>query len=261
MSEYSLPKRVNPIYGNCKMLAPDGTLLCRCHQEKVDWYVSRGLADIESTEPFVTIRLKFQPKGMGNSAEPFYLSDKHNRCVVCGREDNLTQHHCVPRCFRKNFPPEYKYHTSHDVLPLCVPCHTSYEPSAYTLKKQLAQQLGLTLGANAPAPKGLSQVLRHANALYRHSDKIPEARRQELYQTLRDYYQKEDITQEDIEEACDLEGNHSTPAEDEISKLVVEKTEDLDAFVVMWRQHFVSTVHPRFLPEHWSVDYDTKRVG
>jgi len=242
------------------MLAPDGTLLCRCHQEKADWYVSRGLAVVESTEPCVVFRLNFQPKGMGNVGEPFYLSDKHNRCVVCGTEDDLTQHHCVPRCFRRNFPEEYKFHTSHDVLPACVSCHTIYEPYAHELKKSLAEQLGLSFNTITPGRGEHSRVIKHALALSRHGEKIPESRRNELYQTLREYFGKQEITEDDIDAACDLDG-WPTPAEDKCSKLIVESTTDLDEFVIMWRRHFVDIMNPQFLPDYWSVEHETRRVG
>ena len=36
------------IYGNCIMLALDGTMLCRCDEKKINWYLSRGLAELVS---------------------------------------------------------------------------------------------------------------------------------------------------------------------------------------------------------------------
>ena len=241
------------------MLAPDGTLLCRCAHDKLEWYVSRGLAIVESTDQYA-FRLTFQPKGMGNANQPFYLSEKHNRCVVCGSEENLTQHHCVPRCFRRNFPPAYKYNTSHDVLPVCIPCHHAYEPYAFEVKQQLAHSAGVLLDVSVPMNQEHNRVIKCAIALHRHSDKIPEPKRQELLQTLRTFYGKEDITSEDIAEACELEGGRPASADNACFQKIVEAA-NLDEFVVMWRQHFVSTMNPQFLPDHWSVNYETKRVG
>ena len=40
-----------------------------------------------------------------------------------GNIGNLTRHHVVPHCYRRNFPQELKAYCSHDVLPLCHSCH------------------------------------------------------------------------------------------------------------------------------------------
>ena len=99
------------LYGNCQILHPDGSLMCYCAMRKINWYLKRNLATQISNNP-VVIKLNFQPKGKGNADNPFYLQERRNICVVCGTQENLTKHHCVPYCFRKHFPNEYKSHTS-----------------------------------------------------------------------------------------------------------------------------------------------------
>lgn len=37
-----------PVYGNCSILSPDGLKLCNCDQQKIKWYLSKGLADLVS---------------------------------------------------------------------------------------------------------------------------------------------------------------------------------------------------------------------
>ena len=40
---------------------------------------------------------------------------------------------------------------------------------------------------------------------------------------------------------------------------VVARTKDLQAFIRRWREHFLRTMQPRFLPEHWNVDRPASR--
>jgi hypothetical protein len=243
------------------MLAPDGTLLCRCHFDKVEWYVSRGLADIVEQEPHLAIRLRFQPKGMGNAGNPFYTGDKQNRCVVCGSEGSLTKHHCVPACFRKCMPIEYKENTSHDILPLCATCHMEYEPEAWQLKEDIARRYGVLFQPNVvikSLENGRWKAWKAASALKRFYDRIPPARREELYQAIREYLGKEIISTEDIEalfgdNVCEVMNPNGS------SEAIMKKVQDLDAFIREWRQHFVDVMKPQFLPPHWSVDFKTRR--
>ena len=80
------------IYGNCQVLSPEGILMFRCDQKKANWYLNRDLADPINNDPLV-IKLKFEPKGLGNHAKPFGLTEMVNKCVNCGSEEFLTKHH------------------------------------------------------------------------------------------------------------------------------------------------------------------------
>jgi len=75
--------RKKQLYENCRLMAPDGAVLCTCSTKKVRWYLDRGLAVLECEEP-LSVRLKFEPRGRGNVDDAYYTSDKENRCVVCG---------------------------------------------------------------------------------------------------------------------------------------------------------------------------------
>ena len=255
----SLPIQIGTVYGNCKMLAPDGTLLCRCHYDKVEWYVSRGLAEIVEQEPNITIQLNFEPKGMGNAGEPFYMQEKENRCVVCGAEEDLTKHHCVPACFRKCMPDEYKMNTSHDVLPVCVACHMEYEPAAQQLKEDIAKRFGIAFHPQVAKDDTEWKAWKSANALLRYREQIPESRIGELTQVLRDFLGKEDVTQEDLEALGDRNPYKKFVGINGHSQTIMDQIADLDEFIREWRQHFLDTMQPKFMPEHWSVDFHTKK--
>jgi hypothetical protein len=86
------------------MLARDGTELASCDLKKLQWYVSKGLAewvgsnDDGSTQP--TIRLNFEHKQdeQLQLAGSFYLEAKQNRCVGCGTTDHYLKYRCVRIC-------------------------------------------------------------------------------------------------------------------------------------------------------------------
>lgn len=40
--------RQTPLYHNCQLLAPDGTLLSTVDRKKVEWYLSKGLGGIDT---------------------------------------------------------------------------------------------------------------------------------------------------------------------------------------------------------------------
>ena len=35
-----------PVYQHHRILAPDGLQLCNCDEKKINWYLSKGLADL-----------------------------------------------------------------------------------------------------------------------------------------------------------------------------------------------------------------------
>ncbi len=46
-SAYSVRK--TPLYYNCRLIAPDGTLLSTVDQKKIDWYISKGLGGMRES--------------------------------------------------------------------------------------------------------------------------------------------------------------------------------------------------------------------
>lgn len=112
------------VYENCTILSQEGELLCYCDRRRLDWYVRKKIAVVESFEPY-TIRLLFQHQMTDtlNGTHEFYAQSRVNRCVSCGEEDHYLRYKVVPACYRRNFPVELKSHRSHDVVLLCMDCH------------------------------------------------------------------------------------------------------------------------------------------
>ena len=242
-----------PLYDNILVTAPDGTPLYRCNRHRADWYLARGLAEVESPAPLV-IRLKFEPKGRGHAGDDFFLAERKNVCSVCGSADSQTRHHVVPYCFRRHFPEDVKTHNSHDVLPLCVACHDLYERHADDLKRVLAKEHDVHFGSNVVIDAALHRVKRHATALLMYRDRIPEQRVSLLMESLRDHYGRQEVTEKDIRFAARLNPAAGQPVRKSYGQAVVERAGDLDAFIKMWREHFLSTMNPGHMPPHWNVE-------
>jgi len=159
------------IYGNCKVLSPENILMFRCDFKKANWYLSRNLGEVVEEEP-LTIRLKFEPKGLGNHNKEWGLSEMSNKCVVCGDKEFLTKHHVVPHSYRRFFPIEIKSHNFHDVLSVCVGCHADYELMADDLKLEISENFDAPLSGEV----SISNMMKHirmASTLLRDDIKIP----------------------------------------------------------------------------------------
>ena len=84
----SLPlNRKSPLYDNCFLHAPDGQPLCTCDKKKATWYLSKGIGELQSEDPFI-VRLLFEPSGRPDSHQDYRLTAKENLCVVCGKADS-----------------------------------------------------------------------------------------------------------------------------------------------------------------------------
>ena len=253
-----LPARKDEIYGNCSVLHPDGSLMFRTDERRINWYLQRNLAKVVCEDPKV-IQLSFIPKGKGRFNEPFYVSEKNNCCVVCGCTEDLTRHHAVPHCYRRYFPETIKSRQSHDVLPVCVSCHEKYEIEANKLKREIAIQHGFKVKLNQIEPHDLElrRAQAAANALMRYGDSIPAERQVFLHHRMAIYLGRE-ATPADIEELSKLPRTIRLFDNKTAARLVAEKLttyEDYFEFVVMWRKHFVDTMNPKFLHEHWDVNH------
>lgn len=235
-------------YSNIKMLHPDGTLMCRLSERRARWYLDRGLAVAESED---SLRLLFEPNGPGANGHPFYTAAHEDRCVVCGREECLSRHHCVPSCFRTHFPEEYKSHNWHDVLLLCDECHNEYEVHAQEVKLEMLQIPEDVMEER----KSRLRAIKFAHTYAIHFDVIPKERSVPMLDEMRLYLGVAELTDDHILELA-LQERPCLICDDDW-KAVVDRIDDLDEFIYWWRHHFVQTMNPQFLPEGWSVDSPT----
>lgn len=238
----------NPMYGNCLMLAPDGTTLTMHSRKRANWYISKDLAEIVSDDidGFV-FKLKFNPK-IKRIDDLFYVTKKDNVCVVCCSCEDLTAHHIVPRCYRRYFPKNIKSYSNHDILPLCVNCHLGYEKESEKYKNVLFEKFNVTMNLEDKyfvlnqirAGKYASSLLSNKN--------VPETRKQEMLDYIKSIYDVDHIDLKTIQnQSWDVKYSS-------LFKEVVDKIINMDEFIIGWRKHFVDTLQPQFLPDHWDVN-------
>lgn len=90
-----------------------------------------------------------------------------------------------------------------------------------------------------------------AGALDRSRHTMPAARKEELLQTVREYYGKQDITDEEIKVAAGVDLPHAYVYHGEC---VINNMDDLEGFVTRWRNHFIQIMNPQFLPDGWTLE-------
>ena len=249
--EAAVLKDQQPYHG-CKIYHPDGTLLCLCRQDRVEWYIERGLATVVD-EPPLSIRLNFVPKGKGHAGDEFHLTGRRNQCVVCGADTGLTKHHCVPSQYRKYLPNFYKQRDCHDVLLLCVTCHRRYEIESQKLSRTIGTEFELY--ESLVEDDGLTRVKKMCFSLVRFGDRIPAARREAMRSeiTVLLGHEPTELEMTDLCKKKLVSANSQKP----LGQTVVESltTPQLqNEFVRRWREHFLTSMLPAFLPSHWDVN-------
>ncbi|XP_067644802.1 exonuclease 3'-5' domain-containing protein 2 [Eurosta solidaginis] len=265
----SICTRAKALYDNCLLQAPDGDLLCTIDAKKAQWYVAQNLAATVATNP-LTVRLNFEPSGRAvGDVGRYYQTPKENRCVVCGRDDALSRKNVVPREYRKYFPVIMKSHTSHDVLLLCTHCHQLSNIYDLRMRMKLAQKCDAPFVKSEKAAKyielpEIKQVQSAARALLQIKNNIPAERRNKLMEILLNYFQQDEITAEILEEASNLHTTRNNENYCNHGEKVVEMYQNelggLCVLEKMWRQHFLETMKPKYLPELWSVDHNADRL-
>ncbi|KAG7200487.1 hypothetical protein KM043_001053 [Ampulex compressa] len=271
----TVPTRNKPLYHNCYLQAPDGDTLCTCDQKKAQWYVSKGLGEIIKKEPF-TVRLKFEPSGraLGNVGQ-YYTQVKLNQCVVCGTSDKFIRKNVVPREYRKYFPLVMKAHQSHDVLLLCPPCHEMSNYHDLQLRRQLADM------CNAPLVGPLTHIrdkcvdewrkLHSAVKALKDKTTLPIERQRELEYYILECTGVQEVTpallvtlNEELKNAAFKASrfdklNHQ-PHGLKVVQYFKSKESGLVELERIWREHFLRSMKPKYLPSLWSVCHNQERL-
>ncbi|EDV42761.1 uncharacterized protein Dana_GF18156 [Drosophila ananassae] len=257
-------------YDNCFLQAPDGELLCTIDRRKATWYVDQNLGTRICEEP-LTVRLNFEPAGRAvGEVGRYYQTPKENRCVVCGQSDAYLRKNVVPREYRRHFPVVMKSHTSHDVLLLCPSCHQLSNISDLRVKNKLAVQCdapfkhcdGMVKFHDDPE---LKRVHSAGKALLYHGDKIPAAKVALMQQTLLDFYTEcSEVTEDLLRQAVEVDYRVENSEFCQHGERVVQQYRDHFGGLVelerLWREHFLQTMQPRFLPDLWSVNHNADRL-
>ena len=272
-----------PLYGQCRILAPDGTLLCLNSGKKVRWYLRQELADlVEEDGERMTIRLRFEPKSRGLS--PHMRVVIPNRCVVCGADFGepgvrLARKFVVPHDYKQYFPKRLRSHNSHDVVLLCADDHLVYNRCEASLQAALASEFDVPLAGIGPTvfvDDTLRKAISAARDLAAHASGTKTLHPAHLASALAiarpHLVASGDLAPDAPDDAfaplAALKAlgarSYLTPNEAHIphARAVVSQlmeADDIDAslgaFARRWRQFFLDNMQPRFLPEFWSVDH------
>lgn len=259
--------RKSPLYDNCFLHAPDGQPLCTCDRKKAQWYLDKGIGDLVSTDPFV-VKLRFEPSGRPESDVDYYLMVKENLCVVCGKRESYIRKNIVPHEYRRHFPIQMKDHNSHDVLLLCTSCHAISNYYDNHLKQQLAEEFGAPIGSEEGVrllEDPLRRQVRSGARALLNADSLPDPRKAELLQGIKDFFNVEAVTPEMLQEAAGLETRICNESYMPHGLKVVQccakgGLRSLMQLERRWRQHFLDSMQPKHLPEQWSVDHNHTKL-
>lgn len=248
-------KRKKLIYGNCKVLTPDGELMFRCLEKKAKWYLDRNLATVIDNDP-LTVQLTFEPQGKGERSEYLKLI-RENKCVVCG-DDNLeilTKHHLIPYEYRRHFHDDLKSHNSRYVVPICIACHEEYEHDyAINRKRDLAKEYSVPENGKT---KERHKAEKIANALLKHRKNMPDIRVEELISELFEAMKETgiEVVREELYSTSTLTNyieffeSNDEIVEHKHGQMVVEKCTNIEKFSNDWVLHFVKSMKPKHMPE------------
>ncbi len=239
----------NAIYEGCQVLSPEGELMFRCRRKKAEWYLKKDLASRLSDDP-LTIQLSFVPKGPGRVGDPFHLQRRKNVCCVCGETETLSRHHVVPYCYTKYDSDGFR-HNSHDVLPMCQDCHTDYEENhSLRLRKKLAHIYEAPISGRG-AYSEESRAAKISKAIVEHSFDMSAEKLASLIAILKNYLGHDPL----LDEVINLSNIESSKGEYKShGEMVMSQIDDVNKFVRMWRKHFLKTMEPKHMPEHWDTD-------
>lgn len=268
---YPNATRTKPLYHNCFLQAPDGELLCTCDNKKALWYVEKELADIVKEDP-LTVRLRFEPAGRSvGDVGKYYQMTKENKCVVCGATNSYIRKNVVPREYRKYFPEIMKDHSSHDVLLLCSVCHQRSNILDQGIREKLARVCSAPLPSHNTGKYIEDHVCKKirsaARALLYQSRKhvLPEARVRVLEDVLLQYFPDQtDITEELLKEAAEIDVAYPNLDFETHGLKVVEyfliRPGGLLRLEELWREHFLTSMLPKYMPDLWSVKHNEERL-
>jgi hypothetical protein len=156
-------------------------------------------------------------------------------------------------------PERVKGHSSHDIVLLCQKCHRTATIATESFRKILKKDDRLSVDDNDSwtIDANLREVRSAACALLKFGDKIPASRAEELRNTLKTHFKKDELTTEDLQEASNLEFKFKKEQENESHEERIIKNlnpEELVQFVQRWRKYFVDVMKPQHLPKGWSTD-------
>ena len=82
--------------------------------------------------------------------DEFYVSNRENKCVVCGATHDYSRFFIIPSRYRTHLPDELKSHRSHDIVLMCFSCHEIASKKQDKLKAELSEKYNQPLNEFMP---------------------------------------------------------------------------------------------------------------
>lgn len=231
-------------YDNCEMYGPDNKLIGYCGKNRLEWYISKGIAE-EIPGNNNAFKLKFKPKYRDNAAS--VRTKRENKCYVCSSTKELLKFHIIPTEYKRLFPQEWKRHNSIDVLPLCHECCRLANSYTCDLKNELAQDFDVWQEDYIDQEKtDLKKLSRKIKSNSKHSiDNTV------LIDRLNSHLGHK-ATDEEINEyiSCDttlIYKGTKSPAEYIVNQIIEQ--EKIKEFIKRWKDNFVINMKPDDLPK------------
>jgi len=195
------------------------------------------LAELIEEDSQIVIRLKFDPAGKGHSGDEYYLSEKQNRCIVCGFSDKVARFSVIPHSYRTFFVDELKSHSSHDIVLLCAPCHRKASTAMTSFHKKLLREYNLNEDkTHIIVDETKKKITKLASALLNNSGKMPQSKIEDYREELKELLQIDNLTEEDIINATKVQWKIKTREYMSPSKIIVDCLETLEEYQHFWRE-------------------------
>jgi len=268
---------------NWKVYHPSGRHMFTCGEKKALWYLDRDLAEEIGNKK---VQLTFIPKGNGfEDNEVFGRSMRVVRCVVSGINENLQRHHIVPYCYRTYFPEAFKSKNHHDVVLMNYEIHSEYEQKANDYKDEIARIYNVKtiseLNSEYTAKlreigKPNSIILNAIHSLFKSYGRLTNELILEKLHYISDntgisfdvlstysyvqfyklYLLFKEAHMSDLHEF--KETNRMLFDHGYHVSLKLDSEEKINDFVKLWRNHFIETMRPKYMPTGWSIDFRIK---
>ena len=110
----------------------------------------------------------------------------------------------------------------------------------------------------------LKAVRSAAKALLRNNGQIPEKRVRELKSILSEYYGVQEVDESICKRGMNLESNILNdgyiPHAKKVVEFFISNGDGILLLEKIWRQHFLDTMQPKYLPPFWSVSHQQQRL-
>lgn len=226
-----------PIFDNIRLQAPSGKLVGYINQKRKKWYLNKRLVTEINDNLLV---LNFEPNWRGDT---HYTKENENMCVVCGATTLLTRHHTVPYMFVKELDKNKARICGIYMLAICASDHYVYEIEAEKIKKNIAETYGVTIN-------GIPQEVYYELITLKTRLGVLRPRRvpSEIIVNAIEYiYNKRHLI--DLVNSELIKWDQHPDYINFCRRYCEDR--DFDYILSFWKDHFVDTMKPKFMPDWW----------